>query len=459
MKQQNDAVTRRFTIPKLSIAIVVFIVVFMPLYPFLTTWAGASFGEPLLWKVAKDVLLGVTFLGIGGWVLGDGRRRELLARDTLIWLVGLYALVAVVVTLFNWNGISESLLAGMAIHARYLAILLIVYLAVRYGELKFDINKLPLKFLAVGGVALAVIGIVQVFLLPLDTLEAFGYDKGATIAPFVLIDENPDAPRAFATLRGPNDYGAYLIMTIIAAAFLTLRDKRWVIGVFVMVFALVLSSSRSAMLGLFCAALAVAVIRYRSLTARAKRYALYGFGATIIAGILLLIAATTVPALQLAVFHSSPDDPSLTEGSTDEHWTQTGAGIDRAIADPLGCGFGCAGPASFYGDESRIAENWFVQVAEEFGIIGLITWIVLFTFIMVQLYTRRHLLLAQLLFASAIGLSVVGVWLHVWADDPISLTWWALAGAALAMIVSTSTGSVAPKQVDYTDETQPKTAD
>ena len=63
--------------------------------------------------------------------------------------------------------------------------------------------------------------------------------------------------------------------------------------------------------------------------------------------------------------------------------------------------------------------------------------------------------MAQLLFASGVGLSVVGVWLHVWADDPIALSWWALAGAVLALSIGKSTSGAAGKKVDYTDETQP----
>jgi len=35
---------------------------------------------------------------------------------------------------------------------------------------------------------------------------------------------------------------------------------------------------------------------------------------------------------------------------------------------------------------------------------------------------------AKLLLASFIGLSVVGLFLHVWADDPTAMTWWGLAG-------------------------------
>ena len=61
---------------------------------------------------------------------------------------------------------------------------------------------------------------------PLDFLTHFGYNKDTTIAPYDLIDANPNAPRAFATLRGPNDYGAYLILPlVIVLAYLIPRSN------------------------------------------------------------------------------------------------------------------------------------------------------------------------------------------------------------------------------------------
>ena len=54
----------------------------------------------------------------------------------------------------------------------------------------------------------------------------FGYDKLLTIAPYVLLDSNQDALRAFATMRGPNDFGSYLLLPLLLALALVIDQKR-----------------------------------------------------------------------------------------------------------------------------------------------------------------------------------------------------------------------------------------
>ena len=152
-------------------------------------------------------------------------------------------------------------------------------------------------------------------------------------------------------------------------------------------------------------------------------------GAVIIVGFLVL--ATVGPSMRLAVFHSSPGDAHLFEGSTINHFKATSEGIDRVIANPVGCGLGCAGPASYYSDYPRISENYYVQIAEEVGLLGLVVWLFVFLGVMKSLlgiYRRQDSSIALVLFASGVGLAVIGMLLHVWADDPLSLTWWGLAG-------------------------------
>jgi hypothetical protein len=39
--------------------------------------------------------------------------------------------------------------------------------------------------------------------------------------------------------------------------------------------------------------------------------------------------------------------------------------------------------------------------------------------------------LARVLLAALAGYIVIGMLLHVWADDPLSMTWWMLIGALL----------------------------
>ena len=433
MKQQITSWVSGPAVPLYAVVVAMVIIATMPLYPFLSTWFGSIYGNPLAWKALKDIALFVTAAVLGVWVLLR-HQWSVMKKDTLLWVLTALVFVMVIKSIWHHEMLTEQVLAGAAMNGRYLLIFFIGYVALRYGGVRmYGIEKV-LPIIAWIGVGLAILGALQVFVLPPNTLEAFGYDKETTIAPFTVIDDNPDALRAFATLRGPNDYGAYLLLTTIAAAVLSIRKKLWALGVFVMVFAMVLSSSRSSWLGLAVAFGVLAALVYSRGSKKVKQLVV-GIGILgAVAGITLLIAATTVPSLRLAIFHSSPDDTHLTEGSTDNHWKASAAGIGRVVEEPLGCGVGCSGPASFYSDTPKIAENYFIQIAEEIGIVGLISWLALFGLILHRLWEYRANSLALTLFASGIGLSVIGIWLHVWTDDPVALTWWGLSGFILGAL-------------------------
>jgi len=144
----------------------------------------------------------------------------------------------------------------------------------------------------------------------------------------------------------------------------------------------------------------------------------------------LAVLATTVPALRLAIFHSSPGDMSLTEGSTEDHWKATFAGAKDAITHPFGQGVGTAGPASFYNTTAtpKIAEDYFVQISQEVGLLGLALFIIICVLLVYDLFRQRGQMLPMVLLASFAGVSVINLFLHAWVDDPTSMVWWALAG-------------------------------
>ena len=327
-------------------------------------------------------------------------------------------------------------MAGLAMTGRYLLIFTLAYTLFFYGTWNWpDIRRSAAGYLVGIGLLLSVLGMIQVQLLPNDFLVQFGYNKETTIAPYTLIDENPEAPRAFATLRGPNDFGAFLILPLLLTLIAAQRNKRWLIGSGVILFALFESASRSAWLGTVAAVIALIVMMFGRTILTSRKWQMGIIGAIALA-VVVGVAALSIPSVRLEIFHSSPDDSSLTEGSTDQHWQATASGIGRVLANPLGCGAGCAGPASYYGEHPKISENYYVQVAEETGISGLILWIGIAVMVVQRLWKRRDDYLARALLAAFIGISVIGFLLHVWADDPLSLTWWLLSGITLGYYAS-----------------------
>jgi hypothetical protein len=409
------------------------IVILMPFHAFLSTLLGTALGPLWLWKSWKEILLvGLALLTLG-WLARQKKLREVFS-DPLVLFLCTYTLIVIILTATSDTEM-DARAAGIAMDLRYLIMFGLAYVFARYAPaLRTLWLKRAPRLLIIAGIILATLGVVQVTVTPLDFLERFGYDKNTTIAPYTLIDDNPEAPRAFATLRGPNDYGAYLILPLILiiAYLVKIRDK--VLLGMIVTAGIVVSASRSAWVAAI-AAIGAALLDAKRMITR-KMMLLGSLGVFVI--LVALLFAASIPSVRLAVFHSSPGDSSLTEGSTDAHWQATMGGVERVVQNPVGCGAGCAGPASYYSDAPQISENYYVQIAETYGVIGLVVWLTIFGLVMYRLW-RHDEKLSTVLFAAGVGYSVIGLWLHVWSDDPVSLTWWCLVGIVLGVSTSKTT--------------------
>jgi O-antigen ligase len=285
------------------------------------------------------------------------------------------------------------------------------------------------------GVILSVFAVLQVTVIPKDFLANFGYDKDTTIAPYLLVDQDPNALRAFATMRGPNTLAAYLLLPLAVAIAVWWHNRRawWALGsAALMMVALALTGSRSGWLG---AAAALAALAYATLPRETLlRWIKFGIVPLVaVAGIVLWLAIT-VPAVRLAIFHSGGNDPneSLTEGSSDKHWQAALIGIQQIVSDPLGQGVGSAGPASFYNtaEPPSIAEDYYVQIGQEAGVAGIAFFILISAMVAKRLWQQQDM--PRALLASFIGIAVINLFLHGWADDPTAMTWWGIAGLFIA---------------------------
>jgi len=415
------------------------VIVLMPLHAFISTWGGTAIGPLWLWKSWKEILLAGLSVPVIVWLSLKPKRWASLVSDKLFWPIVGFVILAVLmgIAYLQFNG-TDAFAAGLAMNTRYFLIFGLAYTLFRFGKFDWPVMRRRMAvFLISAGVLLGAVGLIQVKLLPIDFLSQFGYDKDTTIAPYTLIDENPDALRAFATLRGPNDYGAFLLLPLVLSLLFVKRNKWFLVGTAVILLGIFLSSARSAWLAAIITILALVLLVYGSKVFRSRR----AIGiAAISVGVVAVIgfAAVSIPSVRLAVFHSSPGDSSLTEGSTDQHWQATMGGISRVAQQPFGCGTGCAGPASYYSNDPKISENYYVQIAEELGVVGLGLWTVIAGAVGWRLWKLRADWFARGLLASFVGLTAIGFWLHVWSDDPLSLTWWALAGVVLGIYATKS---------------------
>ncbi len=426
----------------------IIIMLLLPFHAFISTWGGTTIGPLWIWKAWKEVLLAV--LVVLGFVqcFVDRELLHILWRSWVTRLIVIYGVLHVVVALVVGNQMN-ALVFGLAINLRIVSFLLVSEI-VGYYLKPSRRELLYILLIPAGGVVL--FGLLQMFVLPYDLLSWFGYKANVTIAPYNTIDQQLNQLRAMSTLRGPNPLGAYLILPGIVLFWMIweyLRKYRkkhltpdlvrlgLVVSSFVALLAvLYYSHSRSAWLG-FIAALGLYIFMSVS---RSLKLALLSIG---LAGMVLvgggIYEYRNTPFVQNVILHDNPKigpEETSNQGHIDS--------LKQAVSDiaerPLmGCAPGCAGPASFYDEDgARLAENYYLQVGQEVGLLGLLLFAGISVLVGLELYRRRLESMALIMFVTLIGISVANLLLHVWADDTLAYIWWGIAGVILATIPASS---------------------
>lgn len=408
------------------------ILFFMPFHAFLTVWASTFIGHYTALRLWKEALLMLGVLGVLYLIATDHKIRLHTLSRRLVWLILAYAALNVVWGLLalDQNEVTPKALGYALIsNLRFLAFFLVTWaVALRMARLRAHWQWI-VYWPAMGVVGF---GLLQILILPDDFLRHFGYGE-LTIPAFDTINQNQTYVRIASTLRGANPLGAYLLIPMSLLVVLLLRPTRtWLQAGFLAASSIVLffTFSRSAWIG---GLLSVAVILALSLQARQLRR-------------LAMVAAVVLVAfvgISATVLHNNDHFENIVWHTQDESTTQTSSNNQRLLAmqtgisdvreDPFGRGPGTAGPASVYNNgQVRISENYFVQIGQETGIVGLILFVLINAGVGYLLWLRRSDPLALSLFAAFVGLTFINLLSHAWADDTLAYVWWGLAGIAMA---------------------------
>jgi hypothetical protein len=331
--------------------------------------------------------------------------------------------------LHHVNG--SALEAGLIIDLRFFLIFIFGLVITTYSDF---FKKYWRQILIYPALIVILFGIAQIF-LPLNFLSHFGYGPH-TIPAFQTVDQQLKFHRIQSTLRGANPLGAYLIL--IAPVFIFFITKNWIIRTVTSLLALItlfFTYSRSAYIGLI---LTIGIIFYikiiRKLNFSAERKRAIYF---LISGFVLLIFAVGLgfrnnSTFDNIFFHSSKNSHSKTT-SNSVRLSDLKTNTKNLYTHPFGQGVGISGPASTHNNHpAKIAENFYIQIGQETGFLGLIVFIMINLIVGYRLYISRKDPLSLLLLASLIGITLVNMVSHAWADDTLSLLWWAFAGVALS---------------------------
>lgn len=402
----------------------------IPFHAFLTVWGADLFGHYTALRLWKEVLLVIASLGLLFLIAFDRKIRTNTLTRRLVWVMLAYTALNcfwAAVAVYNDDVTAKAAGYALIVNLRFLAFFLLCWaLGLRMSRLRKHWQWLILWPASI----VVVFGLLQVFVLPKDFLIHFGYGV-QTIEPFETINNDPNYIRIASTLRGANPLGAYLLIPLSMLAVLITKKQQnkkqaalFVGGLIVLFF----TFSRSAWIGAILAFATIALVQYPKIYKNAK-FLIAGVSIAVI-GLLAVIGLQNNSRFQNLIFHTH-DNSTVATSSNDVRSGALQNGVEDVVDDPLGDGPGSAGPASVYNDEPRIAENYYLQIAQEVGVVGMILFLLINAGIGILLWLRRDDTLALSLFASLIGISFVNLLSHAWTDDTLAYVWWGMAGIAM----------------------------
>lgn len=403
---------------KVLFVMAVILLVFVPFHAFFTVWLhsfGLNYDVIRLWKEMLLVLLGAGSVIL---IFRDKGLRDSLKQDPVVRIMVASIAFTVICTLLPILFGAVTLRAGilgLIIDTRVWVFFLVVFILLKSGV------RMPVpQYVIVPAVFVVGFGLMQLAFLPDDFLKHLGYGQ-ETIPAVQYVDNNQDFPRIQSSLRGPNPLGAYLVPVVLlcVVGWYKFRTYRWQFACLTLASVLVLygTHSRSAWLGLAAAGLVFFVLA----VSKKQRFIILGALAVIIlAGAGSVYVLRDNDFIQNTVFHSSEASPSGISSNA----ARTDALLNGAkdiYNNPLGQGVGTAGPASVHnGAKGKLSENYFIQVGQEVGIIGLGLYLALIGLIARNLYRKRQDKVALAILAALLGVCVINMLSHAWADDTLA---------------------------------------
>lgn len=401
--------------------------IYMPFHIFLSQWLSTYTGGLELWKGAKDAFTALLTAGLVGTVMWTRKYTRLYLQFLLIALI---YLVLHLVIMFGTDQPYDTGLLATVYNNRLIWYLLIGYsLALLVPKLAQP-RKIAKIFLIISTIV-CIVALAQ-WILPKDIMTHFGYSVDRGVKPMFYIDDKLDFPRVFSTIRDPNSLGAFLMIGSTLSLLCLVRfwntSKRTLFAGLEILHGLiiVLTFSRSAMIGTFIAhSLALGFVFRKQLIAFLKRYAL------MLAALMLVVSLGVFTArdqyvVQNVLLHS--DESTVLDDPNELRIKLFQASVEGIADDPEGHGPGTAGLVSTRLPQGLLTENYYLQIAYEVGVVGLLIFLGFLYLILRELWIRRDRLVTQALLASFAGLAFASLLFHVWANEAVALAWFMLAG-------------------------------
>ncbi len=298
------------------------------------------------------------------------------------------------------------------------------------------------KIALISGGITVIFGLLHALVLPQDFLMNFGYSNQQgpyqpqlAISGCQYLEHTSSVCRATSTFSSPMRFASYLLLLAglvlpflkgcapwahSASSLAAARPGWWIF--FAAIFAnIFLTYSRAAWIGSIVFLVLAGGFFFRDAIIKHKKKVMSGLGILLILGLLGFGMLQQSPKyrdfVKIAVWRNS---------STSEHLQHLKESAKLLQEHPWGIGLGTAGPASLR-FEKLVTENWYLQIAVEMGIPGL----VLFLGILIALFYALLKSKSEIsfgLFCSLAGIGAAAMFLHFFEETSMILTLMALAG-------------------------------
>ena len=418
-------------------ALIVIILLGVPFQAFITIWLSSIFGHYTAWRLWDEVGLVLACLLTTTLLVRNQQLRRQLFRRHLTWLILAYIALLIgcgIAAIIRHQVDGKALGYGLIVDLRFLVFFIVCLIA---ASTTTWLKRHWRELLFGPAIVVIIFGVLQHFVLSKDFLKHFGYGPN-TIQPYQTVNLNNHYIRISSTLRGPNPLGAYLLVILTGITVFIMKLKNnwrrlaWAVFGLGGLICLFYSYSRSAWIGCVVT-IGLVVIIGLSLKSRKYAYIMAGlFGLIIVIGAVATIALRNNSRFEDVILHTNRNSTSPTT-SDQAHESYLHSGLEEVIHQPLGYGTGTAGPASVYNNHpARLAENYFLQIGQEAGWLGVVLFLAINWCVGKQLWTKRRDSLALLLLVTLIGITIVNMFSYAWTDDSLSYIWWGLAGIMLA---------------------------
>ncbi|PID87326.1 hypothetical protein CSB07_01990 [Candidatus Gracilibacteria bacterium] len=392
-----------------------FLVIILPFYVIISLFLTNILHIPMAGFFIKEFALVLLFGSLAFEYIKD---KKIPKFDLLDYLVFSFILYGVIITFANGLGL-KSIIFGGRYDFMFLVVMLIFKNSGNY--LKISLKKLLELFLYSGFFAILLSSIFK-FAIGEKYLLNFGFVNysGSWIysggVPNYHGLEATGIKRFQGIFDGPNPMAYFLIIYSFIFLYMQKNKKEYYVflSLAVLFWFLILTYSRSALLGVFSSIGLIFLLDFKRLFKKYKKT------------LSILVFLALIFSLVFGyIFRDSFKNIILRHGSTSGHFERMEIGLKRFAKKPLGAGLAEAGPAfrSIYPDKQTkkdevyyIPESWYIQILIEGGIIYFLLFLAILLLILKGLFFE-----SKIIFSMFLAILVMNVFLHIFESTYLSI--------------------------------------